>query len=71
MSRMVTSTSVLRAGDAHQVREGRREVDGANLRDRVGDVSDAVARGDESAVHVDVALEVDQVRQVAVLAEEL
>src|SRR5262245_7190861 len=65
------SAGVLRTWDAHQVREGRRKVDGTNLRDRVGDVPDAVTAGDEGAMHVDVALEVDQIRQVAMLAKEI
>src|SRR5215204_4861466 len=59
---------VLRAGDVHQERERRRDVDRAQVVDVL--LLDQRPAYDEGRVHVDVVLQVDHVRQVAVLSEE-
>src|SRR6266536_3573887 len=64
------ASGVPRTGDAEQERQRRGDVDGAHARQRVL-VAHAWARREEGAVHVDVVGQVDQVRQIAVLAEEL
>jgi hypothetical protein len=63
-------TGVLRTGDAHQDGERRRQVDRPHADHRVT-VTDARTGGHEDGVHVDVVGEVDQIREITVLAEEL
>ena len=65
------AAGVLRAGDAEQERERRREVDGADAGDGVAAVRDAGPAATNVACMLTLCGDVDQVRQVAVLAEEL
>ena len=60
----------LRGGDAHQEGQGGRDVDGLDAAHRPA-VADPGPGGHEGAVHVEVPVDVDHLRPVAVLAEEL
>ena len=63
-------TRVVRAVDAQEVGEGRREIDGRDPR-HIRRVADARACGDEGAVHVDRRIQVDELGEIPVLPEEL
>ncbi len=65
-----TPARILWTGDVHQERNGWCKVDRTDICDRVL-VTNAWSRCHESAMHVDVMLEIHQIRQVAVLSEEL
>jgi hypothetical protein len=64
------AAGVLRAGDAKEERERRGQIDHPDA-GHGGLLADPRAGGHERRVHVHVVGDVDQVRQVAVLAEEL
>ena len=64
------SAGIDRARDAHQEGDGGRQVDGADARHRPLLV-DARASRHEGGVHVDVRRQINRLRQVTVLAEEL
>ena len=64
------AAGLLRSGDAEQERDGRRDVDRADVR-HGHPGSDARTAGQEGRVQVDVVLQIDQIRQIPVLSEEL
>ncbi len=61
---------ILRTGDAHQEGDRRSEVHRADVGQWIL-VADSGAGGDKRGVHVDVVGQVNQLRQIAVLAKEL
>ncbi len=65
------AAGILWSGNSHQESDRRCDVDGAHPGLRFLVLVDARAFSDERRVHVDVPLQVDQFRQVAMLAEEL